>query len=163
MRRCAWQCTDTILTIFASIFCTRKLCRPITLQPSVAIAACRKTYFPQIVLLQRKVKPHLGFQNLGCHCPNLGCHFDTQNWLQKLCNVTLFMIFHGYCYVIFYMCATVPLYSDFFFLLYDYGPPVESPCIFWGQSWAAAALFIPICNCLVCSSIFRYHCLALFA
>jgi len=27
-RRCAWQCTYTILTISASNFCARDLCRP---------------------------------------------------------------------------------------------------------------------------------------
>ena len=30
-----------------------------------------------------KAKPHLGFQNLGCHCKILGCHFDTQNGLKN--------------------------------------------------------------------------------
>ena len=78
-RRCAWQSTDTI---FASNFCARKLCRPITLLPSVATATCsRKTCFPQIVLLQYKVKSYLGFQNLGCH-------FDTQKRLKKSTAVT---------------------------------------------------------------------------
>ena len=56
-----WQSTDTILTIFTSSFCTRKFCRHITLQPFVAIATCKKTCFPQIVLLQYKAKPYLGF------------------------------------------------------------------------------------------------------
>jgi len=54
-----------------------------TLQPFVEIAACRKTYFPQIVLLQDKEKPYFGFQKLGCHCKNLRCHFDTQKRLKK--------------------------------------------------------------------------------
>jgi len=72
-KRCAWQCTDPKLTIFASNFCARKLCRPIALQPSVAIATCRKTCSCQIVLLQMQ-----GFQNVGCQC-----HFDTQNRLKK--------------------------------------------------------------------------------
>jgi len=44
------------------------------LQPSVAIATCRKTCFPQIVLLEYEAKPYLGFQSLGCHCKILGCH-----------------------------------------------------------------------------------------
>jgi len=77
------QFTDTKLTIFVSNFCAGKLCRPITLQPSVAIAMCRKACFPQIVLLQYKAKPHLGFQNLGCHFKILRCHFDTQKRLKK--------------------------------------------------------------------------------
>ena len=63
--------------------------------------------------------------------------------------------FHGYSYVIFFMCATVPLYNDFVCLLFDNSQPVELLCILGGQSWTATALFIPICNCLVCSSIFR--------
>jgi len=54
-----------------------------TLQPSVAIATCRKICFPQFVLLQYKTKPYLGFQNLGCHSKILGCHFDTQKRLKK--------------------------------------------------------------------------------
>jgi len=41
LKRCAWQCTHTKLTIFASNFCARKLCRPITLQP-VAILEWKK-------------------------------------------------------------------------------------------------------------------------
>ena len=53
------------------------------LQPSVAVATCRKSFFPQFVLLQYKAKPYLGFQNLGCHCKILGCHFDTQKRLRK--------------------------------------------------------------------------------
>jgi len=40
------------------------------------------TCFPQIVLLQYKAMPYLGFQNLGCHCRNLGCHFDTSKRLK---------------------------------------------------------------------------------
>ena len=28
-------------------------------------------------------KTYLGFQNLGCHCKILGCHFDTQKRLKK--------------------------------------------------------------------------------
>jgi len=82
-RRCAWQCTHAKLIIFVSNFSARKMCRPITLQSSDAIAMCRKVRFPQIVLLRYKVKPHLGFQNLGCHCKILGCHFDTQKRLKK--------------------------------------------------------------------------------
>jgi len=31
-----------------------------------------------MVLLQYNAKPYLGFQNLGCRCEILGCHFDTQ-------------------------------------------------------------------------------------
>ena len=58
-------------------------CLPITLQPSVAISTCRKTCLSQFVLLQYKAKPYLGFQNLGCHCKILGCHFDTQKDLKK--------------------------------------------------------------------------------
>ena len=55
----------------------------------VAIITCRKTYFPQIVLPQFKAKPYLlGFQNLGCHCKILGCHFDTQKRLKE----TLFQV-----------------------------------------------------------------------
>jgi len=73
-----------MLTIFASKLCARKFCLPITLQPSIAIATCRKTCFLQIVLLQGKVKPYLGLQNLGCHCKILGCHFDTQKRYKKL-------------------------------------------------------------------------------
>ena len=84
-KRCAWQCTDTIVTIFASKFCARKLWRLIALRPSVTIATCRKTCSPQIVLLQHKVKSYLGFQNLGCHCKILGCHFDTQKQLKQHC------------------------------------------------------------------------------
>jgi len=54
------------------------------LEPSVAIAMCRKTCFPpQIVLLQYKAKPYPGFQNLECHCKIIGCHFDTQKRLKK--------------------------------------------------------------------------------
>jgi len=59
------------------------MCRPITLQLSVAMATCRKTCLPQIFLLQYEGKPYLDFQNLGCHCKILGCHFDTQKWLKK--------------------------------------------------------------------------------
>jgi len=48
------------------------------------MAACRKTCFPQIVLLQYRAKPYLlGFQNLGCHCKILECHFDAQTRLKK--------------------------------------------------------------------------------
>jgi len=83
--RWARQCADTKLSISAYNFCARKLCRPITLQPSVAIATCRKTNFPQFVLIQYKAKPYFGFQNLGCHCKILGCHFDTQKLLEKHC------------------------------------------------------------------------------
>jgi len=83
LKRCAWQCTDTKLRIFASNFCVRKLRRPITLQPSVAIATFRKKCFPQVILLHYKAKPYLGFQNLGCHCKILGCHFDTQKRLKE--------------------------------------------------------------------------------
>ena len=61
----------------------QKMFRPITLQPSVAIATCRKTSFPKIVLLRYKAKPYLGFQNLGCHCKILGCHFGTQKRPKK--------------------------------------------------------------------------------
>ena len=53
------------------------------LQPSVAVATCRRTCFLQFVLLQYKAKLYLGFQNLGCHCKILGCHFDTQKRLKK--------------------------------------------------------------------------------
>ena len=60
----------------------QKFCRPIILQPSVAIARCRKTCFPQIVLLQGKVKPYLSLQNLVCHCKILRWHFDTQKRLK---------------------------------------------------------------------------------
>ena len=81
-RRCAWQCADTILIICASNLCARELCRPI-IAAAVAIVTCKKTYFPQIVLIQYKAKPHLGYQNLGCHCKILGCHFDTQNGLKN--------------------------------------------------------------------------------
>ena len=66
---------------FASNFCARKL--PVTLQPSVVIDASRKTCLSQIVLLQCKAKPYLGFQNLGCH-------FDTHKRLKK----TLVNAFH---------------------------------------------------------------------
>jgi len=37
----------------------------------------------QVVLLQYKAKPYLGFQNLGCHYKMLGCHFDIQKRLKK--------------------------------------------------------------------------------
>jgi len=60
-----------------------KLFRPITLQPSIAIATCRKTCLSQVVLLQYKAKPYIDFQNLGCHCKSLGCHFDTHQRLWK--------------------------------------------------------------------------------
>jgi len=30
-----------------------------------------------------QAKPHFGFQNLGCHCKFLECHFDTQKRLKK--------------------------------------------------------------------------------
>ena len=53
------------------------------LQLSIATATCRKTCLSQIVLLQYKAKPYLGFQNLGCHCKILGCHFDTHKRLKK--------------------------------------------------------------------------------
>ena len=75
-KRCAWLCTDTKLRIVASNFWARKLCRPITLQPSVATATCWKPCVSQIVLLQYKAQPYLGFQNLGCH-------FDTQKRPKK--------------------------------------------------------------------------------
>jgi len=46
----------------------------------------QENIFSQIILLQYKAKPyHLGFQNLGCHCKILGCHFDTQKRLKKHC------------------------------------------------------------------------------
>ena len=38
------------------------------------------------------------------------------------------------------MCGIVPLYSDLFVLVYDYGPSVECPCIWGEQSWTATAL-----------------------
>ena len=60
-------------------FRSQILCQKITSQPSVAIATCRKTCFRQIVLLQYKAKP---YQNLGCHCKILGCHFDTHKRLK---------------------------------------------------------------------------------
>jgi len=53
------------ITIFASNFCARKMCRSITLQTSVAIATCRKACFPQIVLLHYKAKQYLGFRIYG--------------------------------------------------------------------------------------------------
>jgi len=62
------------------------MCRPTTLQSSVAIAMCRKTCFPQIVLLQCKAKPYPDFQNLESHCKILGCHFDTHKRLKKHCS-----------------------------------------------------------------------------
>ena len=74
-KRCAWLCADTKLRIFASNLCARKLCTPTKLQPSVAIATCRKTCISHIVLLQYKEKPYLGFQNLRCHCKILGVSF----------------------------------------------------------------------------------------
>ena len=44
----------------------------------------QESMFSQIVLLQYKAKPYLlGFQNLGCHCKILGCHFDTQKRLKN--------------------------------------------------------------------------------
>jgi len=60
-----------------------EICRPITLQPSVAIATCRKPCFPQMASLQHKAKPNLGFRNLGCHCKIMRCHFDTQKRFKK--------------------------------------------------------------------------------
>jgi len=46
----------------------------------------QENMFSQIVLLQYKAKPYLlGFQNLGCHCKILGCHFDTQKRLKNHC------------------------------------------------------------------------------
>ena len=71
------------MTIFASNFWTRKTCRPITLQPSVAMARCRKTCLSEIVLLQYKAKLYLGFKNLRCHCKMLGCHFESQKRFKK--------------------------------------------------------------------------------
>jgi len=79
-RRCAWQCTYTILTISASNFCARDLCRPF-IASHVAIATCRKACLSQIVLLQLKAKPYLDFQNWRCHCKILGGHFDNQKRL----------------------------------------------------------------------------------
>ena len=62
-----------------------------TLQPSVAIAMCRKTRFPpQIVLLQYKVKPYPGFQNLGCHCKILGAILTPKNGLKNTAGCNLF-------------------------------------------------------------------------
>jgi len=82
-------CTPMCMTmhryhiISASNLCARELCGPI-IASHAAIATSRKTCFPQIVLLQYKAKPYLlGFQNLGCHCKILGCHFDTQKRLKK--------------------------------------------------------------------------------
>ena len=43
----------------------------------------RKTCLSQILLLQYKANPYFGFQDLGCHCKILGCHFDTQKRLEK--------------------------------------------------------------------------------
>ena len=37
--------------------------------------------------VQSKTK-YLGFQNLGCHCKSLGCHFDIQKRLKNTaCNI----------------------------------------------------------------------------
>ena len=73
------------------------MCRPITLQPFVAITTCRKTCFSQMVLLHYKAKPHLGFQNLGCHCKILGRHFDTQNGLKNTGNKESFAVTLSEC------------------------------------------------------------------
>ena len=59
------------------------------LHSSVAVATCRKTFFPQFVLLQYKAKPYLAFQNLRCHHKILGCHFDTHKRLKKTLASTL--------------------------------------------------------------------------
>ena len=59
------------------------------MQPSVAKATCRKTCLSQIILLQYKAKPYLGFQNLGRHSKILGCHFDTQKRLEKTLSYAL--------------------------------------------------------------------------
>ena len=74
-----------------------KCVRLLTLQPSVAMATGRKTCFPQIVLLQYKAKPYLDFQNLGCNCKILGCHFDTPKRLKKALHLPCVfeIVFHG--------------------------------------------------------------------
>jgi len=46
---------------------------------------CKKACFPQIILLQYRAKPYLGFQNFGYHRKILECHFDTQKRLKKHC------------------------------------------------------------------------------
>ena len=96
LKRWTWQCTDTKLIIIASNFWARKSFRPKSWQPSVAIVTFRKTCFPQIILLQYKAKPYLGFQNLGCHCKILGCHFDTQ---KRLKNTGIFCVWLCVFYV----------------------------------------------------------------
>ena len=75
--------------VFVVVWCIARQAdrNDITLQPSVATTTCRKTCFPQIVLIQGKVKPYLGFQKLGCHCKMIGCHFDTQKRQKKHCFV----------------------------------------------------------------------------
>ena len=104
---------------FASSFCARKLSRPMTLQPFVAIAMCRRTCFPpQIVLLQYKAKPYPGFQNLGCHSKIWGCHSDTQKRLKKHCPCVRFSDY-GFCHKFIKMRATSFLsfscWNEFFY------------------------------------------------
>jgi len=51
-------------------------------------AACCNSHVQENMLSSNRftsiqAKPHFGFQNLGCHCKFLGCHFDTQKRLKK--------------------------------------------------------------------------------
>jgi len=43
---------------------------------NVADVCCNSHVQECMLLLQYKVKPYLGFQNFGCHCKILGCHFE---------------------------------------------------------------------------------------
>ena len=79
-KRCAWQCTNTKLTIFASNFCDRKL--------RIFAAVCCNSHVQENMLSSIRftsiqVKTKSRFQNLGCHCKILGCHFDTHKRLKN--------------------------------------------------------------------------------
>jgi len=86
-KRCAW------LHRYPTYNFRFQLLRQKILSPYNIAAACcktcRKTCLSQIVLLQYKAKSYLGFQNLGCHCKILGCHFDTQKRLEKKLSGTM--------------------------------------------------------------------------
>ena len=83
-KRCAWQCTETILTIFASNFCARKLRQLMTLQPSVAIAMFGKTCFPQKRFTSKQGKIiSLAFRIQGVIAKFWGVIFTPKNSLKR--------------------------------------------------------------------------------
>ena len=60
---------------------------------NIAAVCCNRHVQENLLSSNRftsKSKPHLGFQNLGCHCKILGCHFDTQIGFKKRLIILIF-------------------------------------------------------------------------